>query len=182
MKLDFQPTPEQAGHAIGLSMRYVPLISSVREELLEALKLVGIPSEVYINERYLLSACAALSAISQCLQDSPYAAEVTSGFLRCLVERNQGTFEKYVLERLNEARGYYDEAARSDENRIDKTLGGVSEIELAFGDRVFANIPETQEMQRAYLTLSLVTPKAIWDSQFQMVLQMLTDAGLLNMQ
>jgi hypothetical protein len=54
MNLDFEPTPYQAGHPIGISMAHEPLIDNVDENRLEQFKFVGISVDEYLSERYML--------------------------------------------------------------------------------------------------------------------------------
>jgi hypothetical protein len=179
MKLDWKPTPQQTGHAIGLSMRRVPLIEDVSEDHLDQLKMTRITEEDFINERYLLSASAALTAIYQALLNSPHSETVVASYLDYLTELSGSVRGNYLLAEIHEVRQYYEKAARDDAAMGKLEPGRMSEIELAFGDRLFRNLPESAELARAYLVLSMVRPKMIWDSQFSMAIQMLIDAELI---
>jgi hypothetical protein len=179
MKLDWKPTPQQAGHAIGLSMRRVPLIEFVSEDQVGQLKITGITEEDFINERYLLSASAALTAMHQAPLSSPHSEAVVASFLDYLSELSGSVRGNYLLAELHEVRQYYEEAAHDDAVMGKVEPGRMCEIELAFGDRLFRNFPESAELARAYFVLSMVGPKMIWDSQFSMAIQMLMDAELI---
>lgn len=157
----------------------VPLIEFVNEYQLDQLKITGIAEEDFINERYLLSASAALSAIHQALLNSPHAETVAASFLDYLSDLRGSALGNYLLAEIHEVRQYYEEAAHDDAAIGELEPGKMSEIELAFGDRLFRNLSESAELARAYGVLSIVQPKMIWDSQFSMAIQMLMDAELI---
>jgi hypothetical protein len=176
MAHDFQPTPQQTGHAIGMA------VASLTERLSGGvdgrwLKDAGITLQQYQAELLLLSAAAAMHTIESSGLPPETETAVAAGLFDWVRTLPTGARD-LLLRSLDEATDTYAQAAASDEGHP-TPMTDVAELEAAFGDRLL-NLGENSEVRgTACVRLCLVIPKALWPAQCASGRQMLVDALLL---
>ncbi len=176
--------PFDTGYAIGFSMKQVPFLEQVSDDQLMSLSLLSLTPDDLRKERYLICMAAALCTIRSSLQDSNQRNAAVEGYQACLATHVEKSLYEFLQASSFEACDYYQSAADDDGEIEWAAAGEVSEIELAFGDRLFNRSPreETGAATRACLALTMVTPRTIWNLQRRMSHQMLVDAKLITLQ
>jgi len=177
--LGFQPTPSQAGHAIGLAVFHLTSQLWTPQDV-KSLQSAGITAEQFQAELLLLTAAAAMNAIETAQLLPRIESEVASGLFDWARELPQH-LSQLLIATLDDATDYYSEAFAVDQESP-RPISDLAEIECAFGDRLLAMGEDNEVRGRACCMLSLVLPKTLWPAQFKSARSMLCDAGLVTVQ
>lgn len=181
MTIDFNPTAEQTGFAIGICLNQMPLLHPGKAQHTELLEQAEITETQLLNERYLLSFCAAEYAINEALGNTPDAKAVHDGLRRFLFEQRDNPCAEYALAELEAGVSYYTEAALEDLNVGVPAPGDLSDVEMAFGDRLLDLGDDNKKRAVACIHLSMDVPSALWNAHTNSALQMLGDAKLIRL-
>lgn len=179
MNIDFIPTPAQAGSIIARAIYGGParqLASAKTEYLADA----QITASQYENEILLLSYAAAVYAVEMAPLPRGMDTDIVAAIYNRIRELPIST-SSFLLQNIEDAVEAYSEAYSEDaeKNHADK---GFSVIEEEFGERLFALGIENDTRGQACVRLSFATPKILWDIQFNLALEVLRDARLLQTQ
>ncbi len=179
MALDFQPTPSQAGHAIGLAVFNLTsnLWGAVDDE---SLRSAGITVQQYRAELLLLAASAAMHAIESAGLTPDIESKVAGG-LFAWVRSLSSAPRELLLTTLDEATDMYAESFAIDKANP-RPVTEVADIEEAFGERLLAMGENNAIRGPACVRLALVIPRALWPAQYSSARQMLQEAGLVSLQ
>ena len=181
MSIDFLPTVEQTGFAIGFCLNQMPLLHPSKAQQIELLAEAEITETQLLSERFLLSFCAASYAIDQALGNTSNAKAVHDGLRRYLSDHRQNPCVAYALAELESGVSYYTEAALEDLQVGAPVDGNLSDIEMAFGDRLLDLGDDNKKRAIACIHLSMDVPSALWNAHTNSALQMMGDAKLLRM-
>ena len=179
MTIDFAPTAEQTGFAIGICLNQMPLLHPSKARHTELLAEAEISEMQLLNERFLISFCAAGYAINQALGNTPNGKAVHEGLRRFLSDQGENSSAAYALAELELGLSYYSEAALEDLKSGTPAPGDLSDIEMAFGDRLLELGDDNKKRAIACMHLSMDVPSALWNAHTNSALQMLHDAKLL---
>ena len=106
--------------------------------------------------------------------------EVASGLFQWASEL-QPHLSQLLLSALDDVTDLYAEAFTQDQVNP-SPISDLTEIENAFGERLFEMGEENEVRGRACCLLSLVLPKTLWPAQYTLAKHMLCDAGLVTAQ
>ena len=173
-----RPTAFQTGEIICESLFNFPFTSFIRasEELYLKANVTRIN---YLNELFLLTAVALIYAVRSAKVSNEIIDEVIKGFLSKL------TFSKtemaaFAIRNIDEVCPYYAEANQDDLDKP-KNSGDLSDIYMAFGDRILLLYgEETEERGNACALLTMMLPKALWVANFNAAKETLEWSGLLS--
>ncbi len=176
MPLPFRPTPHQAGRVMGRSIQ--ALIEQFRETLNEQwLGEAELSSNEYMAELFLVSAASAMHAVESSRLSPEVEYGVASGFYEW-IRGLPGATRDLLSAQLETATDYYAEAARNDsESTAD--AGQVSDMEMAFGDRLLSRGEDNERRGSACLKLAVVLPSTLWSTHYKSACQVLRDASLV---
>jgi hypothetical protein len=176
---------EDTGYVIGLATKQVPFLDSFDEIVDEHLPLFGLTQAHLRKERYVICFVAALECIRSSLPDPEVRSLVEQGVYAFVEQLEDDDLAKYISTELALAFDFYKQANSDDQRNgwgQKFVPGNMSELELAFGERMLRDIPDdgSKEQATGYVALCMTTPRAIWDMQYQMATRILSDAGLLS--
>lgn len=176
----FRPTPEQAGHAIALSICKMPFLDRVNEIERQLLAQAKATEDQLMTERFLLYCAASRFAIEQFLEKGSERERVLAGFKSWFIE-NAETSERVstALRELDNLVSLYGEAAQADVEDPPRGPGTLSYVEGRFAERFFETEEQDEKRIEACLVLASTASRVLWNNQVNVARQMLVDAGIL---
>lgn len=173
----FQPTPFQAGHAIGaaVSGRLIRHFSEAPDQ--ELLDKAGLSRARLADELQLLALAAAFHAIESSGLPARAENEVAAGLFQWIREQPAPGID-YFLAEVYELTDTYAQARRADMEDEPGPLD-LSAIEEVFGERLLALGEDIETRGLACARICQIGPRVLWPAKYRTTMAMLADAWLV---
>jgi hypothetical protein len=177
---EIKPSPYQVGEIIISGLFEFPFDSFVTQRDADLFSAATITRSDFLNELFLLSVAATMHAVETAGISSDLVNNILKGMTgRLAVSSNK--MAAFAHKNIEEAYPYYVEASQQPLTNPEDDLD-LSEIELAFGDRLYFYGEESDVRGNACVLLCAVTPKAVWPAQLNGATATLAWSGLVNAQ
>jgi len=177
---EIKPSPYQVGEIIIAGLFEFPFDSFVTQRDANLFSTATITRFDFLNELFLLSVAATMHAVETAGISSDLVNNIFKGMTDKLAA-SSNEMAAFAHKNIEEAYPYYVEASEQVITNPEDDLD-LSEIELAFGDRLFFYGEESDERGNACILLCAATPKAVWPAQLNGASATLAWSGLVNAQ
>lgn len=177
---EIKPSPYQVGEIIIGGLFEFSFESFVTQIDTDLFSTATITKSDFLNELFLLSVAATMHAV----ETSGISSDLVNNIFRGMTDKlaaSNNEMAAFAHKNIEEAYPYYVEASEQVITNPEDDLD-LSEIELAFGDRLFLYGVESDERGEACVLLCAVTPKAVWPAQLNGATATLAWSGLVNAQ